>query len=125
MVEHFPTNHIPLLNTKNLKREMDVFEDVNYQEEEEEEEAFLILAAMPVQEGRTIWNRKNLFVEFSDLEFRRHFRMFKPTFCSLLDIIKEDLDNQTETNQTNRGLPLPPADQLGIGLSYLATGRLG
>ena len=86
------------------------------------DDLLLMVAAVPVREGRTIWDRRNLFVEFRDLEFRRHFRMFKPTFIVLLDIVKEEINHQSNENQTNRGLPLSPADQLGVALSYMATG---
>ena len=100
------------------------FQDNQLDPGDEDIEILLLAGAAPVREGRTIWLRRNLFVEFSDPEFRRAFRMTKTSFLEFFELFQDTIEHNTDANQTNRGLPLPAIDQMLLAINYLATGLL-
>ena len=79
----------------------------------------LILLAPNVTEPRLIWDRKNLLVDYSESEFLCLHRMSKRGFVEFLESIGDDLEH----GPTERGLPLNPAQQLTVALTYLAGGK--
>ena len=72
---------------------------------------------IPLREARVLWERENPFLKFNNTEFRRNFRLAKPTLLNLVDLLRPDLEFPNR-----RGCPLSPIQQVCLCLQYFATG---
>lgn len=104
-------------------KQMDISSESSYEEtdtnsEEEFEDIFNSVQRLPKPpKKRTVFKRKNQFVELDDVEFKKRFRFSKEVVKEIQKLLEPKL-----AYNDNRNNPITVLDQLLITLRYYAVG---